>query len=134
MTQAVEPPLAKYLMMVSPLPHQVSGVRRIWGMFSNYTTTVAKNVINCLTDVGERIDVKRKINTKLIETAKDGGSFSRPQRKYSNHLKISPCRSRQAGSLNNVLNPQNLWSVKWNEMELHYGTTVISNVDECGAL
>ena len=39
---------------------KVSGVRRIWGTLSNYTTTVVKNVINYLTNVGEQIEVKRK--------------------------------------------------------------------------
>ena len=39
---------------------KVSGVRRIWGTLSNCTTTVVRNVINRLTDVGEQIEVKRK--------------------------------------------------------------------------
>ena len=44
----------------SPPREKVLGVRRIWVTLSNCITTVVKNPINCLTDVGEQIEVKRK--------------------------------------------------------------------------
>ena len=47
-------------MALSQPREKVTGVCRIWGTLSNCTTTVVRNVINCLTDVGEQIELKRK--------------------------------------------------------------------------